>query len=196
MVIPRNVNSGSGERGRRLFGVLVLGMIAASIAMLSTGNTFYFADAPGHEMVGTIDVTVETAPVTHWSGSAICSRSSPDGGITDVRASSVGTLQGARVWSVLVLDVPNDVVLALGQAAPGTPPFDPTTEYGGVVADHLVHQAPDRATGTIRFRLPLVIGDAFSLSGADLPDRLVRVDVRRAVGLQHACDVGELTRAV
>jgi len=161
------MNSGSGKRGRRLFGVLILGVIAASIALLSTGNNPFFRDTPGPDVVGAINVTVETAPVTHWSGSAICSWSFHDDGIAHVRASSIGTLQGAHVWIVLLLEGASGVDLALGQAAPGTPTFDPTTEYGGGVADHQVHHEADRAAGTVQFRLPLIKGDAFSLGGAE-----------------------------
>lgn len=161
---------GSTRRARlRPISLLLLGLVGSLVALASLSNrSVDIASAPWHEMDGTIDVTVATQPIAHWTGAAICSRSFADGPITDVRASNIGSLPDARVWSVLQLDFPDgSVILALGQAALDTPPFNPTTEYGSSVSGEMAQQSPDRARGTVTFRLPLVKGDAFPLHGAE-----------------------------
>lgn len=162
--------SGSNRRPRLgLFGLLIVGLIGSLVLLASFSNrSVDTASAPWHEMEGTIDVTVAIEPIAHWTGAAICSRSFANGPITEVHAPNVGLLSDARVWSVLQLDFPDgSVILALGQAAPGTPPFNPTSEYGSGVSGEMVQQSPDRARGTVSFHLPLVKGDAFPLQGAD-----------------------------
>ncbi len=59
------------------------------------------------------------------------------------------------------------MVLAIGQSGPGRPRYDPTGEYGGGVPTAQIQQAPDRARGSLTFRLPLVKGAAFNLDGVE-----------------------------
>lgn len=170
MLIGKKGIGGSTRRARLgRFGLVLLGLVGSLVALASLSNrSVDIASAPWHEMDGTIDVTLATQPIVHWTGAAICSRSFADGPITEAHAPNIGSLPHARVWSVLQLDfLDGGVVLALGQAALDAPPFDPTSEYGSDVSVGMVQQSPDRARGTIRFHLPLVKGDAFPLHGAE-----------------------------
>jgi hypothetical protein len=170
VLIGKKGIGGSTRRARLgLFGLLLLGLAGSLVALASLSNrSVDTASAPWHEVDGTIDVTLATQPIVQWTGAAICSRSFADGPITEAHAPNIGSLPRARVWMVLQLDsAAGGVVLALGQSALDTPPFNPTTEYGSSVPGEMVQQSPDRTRGAVRFHVPLVKGDPFPLHGAE-----------------------------
>lgn len=156
-----------GARQRR-FSLLLLALAGSIVALaILLNRSFNEAQAPRREMEGTVSVSVATQPVAHWTGAAVCSRVVADVPITDIRAPNIGSLPGADVWIVLLLDVPDGVIIALGGAPLDKPPFDPTSEYGGGVPGGMVEQSADRDRGTVTFELPLFKGDAFPLDGAE-----------------------------
>lgn len=123
--------------------------------------------APAVEVAGTLDMSVTAAPGVDWNDVAvICERSPYDGLVSSLRSPNVGSLGDHTVWTVLQLDFPGNMVLAIGQAGPTRPPYDPTGEYGGAVPVDQIQQTPDRARGSLTFRLPLAKGVAFDLAGA------------------------------
>lgn len=156
-----------GSPRLRVYALLLLLVIACGIAWAILSSTSFFGASAPRQTAGTIEVTLATQPTTSWAGDALCTRSTHDGLMTSVLAPDIGSLQGARVWIVVLLDYPDAVVVALGQAAPGARPFHPTTEYGSGVAGDAVERSSDRARGIARFRLPLVKGDPLPLAGAE-----------------------------
>lgn len=123
---------------------------------------------PPVEVAGTLDMSVTAAPGVDWNDVAVtCERSPYDGLVSSLRSPNVGSLGDHTVWTVIQLNFPGNVVLAIGHAGPTRAPYDPTGEYGGAVPAGQIQQTPDRARGSLTFRLPLAKGVAFELAGVE-----------------------------
>lgn len=123
---------------------------------------------PAVEVSGTLDMSIRAGTEVRWTDvRMVCERSPYDGVVSNLRSPIVGYLRDHTVWTVLQLDFPGNMVLAIGQAGPTRPLYDPTGEYGGAVPADQIQQTRDRARGSLTFRLPLVKGAPFELAGVE-----------------------------
>lgn len=158
----------SGTALRRVGRTWAITFVLAALAVITLGVWIAKQPrvGPPVEVAGTLEIAVTAEPDVRWKGVAvICERSPYDGLVSNLRSPNVGSLGDHTLWTVLQLDFPGSVVLAIGQAGPARPSYDPTGEYGGGVPAEQVQQAPDRARGSLTFRLPLAKGVAFELAG-------------------------------
>ena len=84
---------------------------------------------PAVEVSGTLDMSIRAGKEVRWTDARmVCERSPYDGVVSNLRSPIVGYLRGHTVWTVLQLDFPGNMVLAIGQAGPTRPLYDTTGE--------------------------------------------------------------------
>lgn len=167
------MNQHAPDPRRRLWSVgrtwaLTLVLVALSVVILAVWFVRQPRIEPSIEVSGTLELSVTAEPNMSRKGVAVICDRIPHGGlVSNVRSPNLGSLRDHTLWTVLQLDFPGSMVLAIGQSGPGRSAYDPTGEYGdGVPADQ-IHQSADRSQGSLTFRLPLAKGAAFELAGVE-----------------------------